>query len=70
MYQYYKDAMELADGRPYKYMAKVIRMPREYVSLILRGKKKCTYEQAEKLVTRFGKIKDIEYYFKLLESED
>ena len=63
-YQYYRDPEAIADGRPYKYMAKELQIPREYMSLILRGQRLCTIDQALMIVNRFDKNGVLEDYFK------
>lgn len=68
-YRYFKDINDLADGRPYKYMAHAVKIPREHMSLILRGKRLCTYEEAMRIVTRFNKTASLYDYFVKVKGE-
>lgn len=71
MYMFREDRNmnDLLDGRSITYVAKEISLNREWVSLILRGKKTCTKEQAGALVKRCASGAPVDYFFKLVTKE-
>lgn len=72
MYMFREDRNmdDLLDGRSITYVAKKISLNREWVSLILRGRKTCTKEQAESLVHRCcSEDTPIDLFFRLVTKE-
>ena len=59
----------LLDGRTVSYVAKEMDFNREFISLILRGKRSCSYEMAKTLVDRFQPGKRVEDYFIKIDKE-
>lgn len=61
---------DLLDGRTIKYLAKEIDLPREYLSLILRGKMLCHYLRADKIVKRCNSRFSVKDFFEKIDGGD
>lgn len=59
----------LLDGRTVSYVAKELDFNREFISLILRGRRSCSYEMAKILVDRFHPGKTVEDFFIKIDKE-
>ena len=68
VYKYKNDKNILLDGRSIIFLSKELKYNREHLALILKGERGCSYELANKLVSRLKPNKNVEDYF--VEEED
>lgn len=61
---------DLLDGRAIKYLSSKIDFNREYTSLILRGKRSCTYYIADKIINALSLQGSVDDYFYILRDEE
>lgn len=61
---------DLLDGRAIKYLSSKIDFNREYTSLILRGKRRCTYDIADKIIKALSLQGSVDDYFYIVEYKE